>query len=210
VLGGAQAATVIGWDEPYDIPTEGAQQIALATQQIIAAETHIPATVDPLAGSYYVEQLTDETEQRLRSFMAEIDDEGGVLATIESGWLQSRFYDNAYEYEKSVANGELPIVGVNVFADDDNPDDGLFSAGDMLHEADEGVADRQGARLDQHRRSRDSMAVVHGLDAVREAAEGRENVVPPIKRAVVAGATLGEVTAALKDVFGGYQEGGRI
>jgi methylmalonyl-CoA mutase N-terminal domain/subunit len=211
VLGGAQAATVIGYDEAYDIPTADAQRIALRTQQIIAYETSIPATVDPLAGSYYVEALTDESEKRLRGFLEEIDERGGIVAAIESGWIQSRMYDRAYELEKGVENGDVNIVGVNLFADEATGEDdqGLFGTFD-LHESDDTVADRQIERLERCRENRDAAAVEAALASVRQAATDGKNVCWPLEEAVTAGATVGECMGAMKDVYGTYQEGGKF
>ena len=210
ILGGAQAVTVIGFDEAYDIPSEEAQRIALRTQQIIAYETSIPATVDPLAGSYYVEELTDESEKRMRAFLDEIDERGGMIAAVESGWIQSKMYDRAYALEKGTANGDVPIVGVNLFSSAATDGDNGVYAVESLHESDEGAADRQIERLTRHRHSRDHAAVQSALDVVREAARSGSNVCPAIESAVVAGATIGESMGALKDVYGVYQEGGRF
>ncbi|MDT7574171.1 MAG: methylmalonyl-CoA mutase, N-terminal domain [Pseudonocardiales bacterium] len=208
VLGGAQAITIIGYDEAYDIPTEDAQRVALRTQQVIAYETVIPATVDPLAGSYYVEALTDECEQGLRDFMATIDERGGVVAAVEDGWIKTLIYDRAYELEKGMANGEIPVVGVNAFAREDTEGD-VFEAGD-LHHSDDAIARRQIDRLVAVKATRDPAVVSAALRSVRESAERGTNVCWPIEEAVTVGATLGECMGALGEVYGRYVEGGRI
>jgi methylmalonyl-CoA mutase N-terminal domain/subunit len=210
VLGGGQAITVTGYDEAFDIPTEDAQRIALRTQQIIAYETNIPATVDPLAGSYYVEALTDEIEERMRNFMEQIEEQGGVLHAIESGWLQQRIYDSAYELEKGIANGDVPIVGVNVFTSRSEGNDEMFALDGDLHEQDDSIAEKQAQRLKQLRASRDADAFVRALEGVRVAALDGDNVIPSLEAAVTAGATLGECMGVLKDVYGIYHEGSKF
>jgi methylmalonyl-CoA mutase N-terminal domain/subunit len=210
VLGGGQAINVTGYDEAFDIPAEDAQLIALRTQQIIAYETNIPATVDPLAGSYYVEALTDEIEERMRDFMDQIQEQGGVLEAIESGWLQQRIYDSAYELERGVANGDIPIVGVNVFTTHSEGDDALFALEGDLHEQDDSIAEKQAERLSELRASRDAVVCANALDAVRVAALAGDNVIPALEAAVTAGATVGECMGILKGVFGTYQEGGKF
>lgn len=210
VLGGGQAINVTGYDEAFDIPAEDAQLIALRTQQIIAYETNIPATVDPLAGSYYVEALTDEIEERMCDFMEEIEKQGGVIQAIESGWLQQRIYDSAYELEKAIANGDIPIVGVNAFVSHSEGDDALFALEGDLHEQDDSIAQKQTERLSHLRTSRDAEAFVSALEGVRVAALAGDNVVPPLEVAVTAGATLGECMSVLKGVYGLYHEGGKF
>lgn len=210
VLGGGQAINVTGYDEAFDIPAEDAQRIALRTQQIIAFETNIPATVDPLAGSYYVEALTDEIEERMRDFMQKIEEQGGVLQAIESGWLQQRIYDSAYELEKGVANGDIPIVGVNVFTSQSEGDDGLFSLVGDLHEQDDSIAKKQAERLDHLRATRNADALTRALEGIRVAAVAGDNVIPSLEVAVTDGATVGECMGVLKGVYGIYQEGSKF
>jgi methylmalonyl-CoA mutase N-terminal domain/subunit len=209
VLGGAQAVTCIGYDEAYDIPSQESQLVALRTQQIIAYETQIPATVDPLAGSYYVETLTNQIEDQLRGFMETLDEMGGVVPAIESGWLHGRIYDRAYDLEMGIAEGTVPVVGVNLFASPNSKDETLFPLDGELHHQDDGVAGRQSELLRKHRASRDSDAVALSLEEVRKAASSGQNVVWPIEGAVTCGATVAECMTALRDVFGTYQEGGR-
>ncbi len=209
VLGGAQAITIIGFDEAYDIPTEDAQRIALRTQQIIAYETAVPSTVDPLAGSYYVEALTDECESRMRQFIEEIDEHGGVVRAVEDGWLISVLYDRAYELEKGIASGEIPVVGVNAFVREGSGEADAFEVA-HLHETDDAIARRQVEALQAHRARRDSGAVSTALADVSAAAREERNVCWPLETAVTAGATVGECVRVLADVFGRYQEGGRL
>lgn len=210
ILGGAQAATIIGYDEAYDIPSEEAQRVGLRTQQILAYETHIPATVDPLAGSYYVEALTDESEQRLAEFIAKIDERGGIVKAIEDGWIHELMYDRAYELEKGIADGDIPVVGVNKFASGGGSDTDLYTLDGALHEVDDTVASRQIGRLERHRATRDDTRVRTAVDEIRQAAKDDRNVCPAIEVAVTAGATVGECMSALRDVYGVYHEGGRI
>ncbi|WP_291409723.1 methylmalonyl-CoA mutase [Actinophytocola sp.] len=210
ILGGAQAATVIGYDEAYDIPSEEAQRVGLRTQQILAYETHIPATVDPLAGSYYVEALTDESEQRLAAFLAKIDERGGVVKAIEDGWIQELMYDRAYELEKGIANGDVSVVGVNTFATGGATDADLYTLDGALHQVDETVVARQVDRLERHRAKRDGAATRRAVDDIRRAAQDDRNVCPAIEVAVTAGATVGECMSALRDAYGVYHEGGKI
>jgi methylmalonyl-CoA mutase, N-terminal domain len=210
VLGGQQAATVIGFDEAYDIPTEESQRLALRTQQIIAYETSVPATVDPLAGSYYVEALTDESEQRMREFIDRVDGRGGMLASIEDGYLHSLMYERAYELEKQIADGEVTVVGVNAFPSaSQDTDEALFDV-ESLHETDHTAAERQVARLRAFRERRDDAAVSAALTEVREAARKHANVCWPLERAVTVGATMGECMGTMLEVFGRYQEGGKF
>jgi methylmalonyl-CoA mutase, N-terminal domain len=210
VLGGGQAINVTGYDEAFDIPTEDAQRIALRTQQIIAYETNIPAAVDPLAGSYYVEALTDEIEERMRDFMQQIEHQGGVIRAIESGWLQQRIYDHAYELEKGVANGDIPIVGVNVFTTPSEGDDAMFALDGDLYEQDDSIAKKQTERLGELRATRDADMFASALETLRAAALVGDNVMPSLEIAVTAGATVGECMGVLKDVYGVYQEGGKF
>lgn len=210
VLGGQQAITVICYDEAYDIPTEEAQTIALRTQQIIAYETSIPATVDPLAGSYYVEALTDESERRMRAFMATVEGRGGMVKSIEDGYLQGLIYERAYKLENEIANGEVTVVGVNAFArSEQDSDDALFDV-EFLHDADDTIARRQVERLYDVRAHRDDSTVRATLTEVRAAAASHANVCWPLEKAVTAGATMGECMSSMAEVFGRYQEGGRI
>ena len=210
VLGGGQAITVICYDEAYDIPTKEAQRVALRTQQIIAHETHLAATVDPLAGSYYVEAMTDETEERIVGLLDEIAEQGGIITAIESGWLQQRMYDNAYALEKQIASGEFPVVGVNLFASDDAGVEGLFPLDEDLHSVDEDVSERRAEYVAAYRETQDKAAVQRSLDDVRRAAEAEDNVVPPLEASLEVGATLGQCVSALKDVYGVYLEGGKF
>ena len=209
VLGGAQAITIIGFDEAYDIPTEEAQTIALRTQQIIAYETAIPATVDPLAGSYYVEALTDECESRMRAFIEEIEQHGGIVQAVEDGWIAALLYDRAYEQEKGIASGEIPVVGVNAFVRDGTTEQDSFEVAD-LHETDDAIARRQVERLTAHKAARNATAVTESLAAITSAAQEKRNVCWALEAAVTAGATVGECMDALGTVFGRYREGGRL
>ncbi|HVC40127.1 MAG TPA: methylmalonyl-CoA mutase family protein [Candidatus Dormibacteraeota bacterium] len=199
VLGGTQSLHTNAMDEVLALPTAKAAQIALRTQQIIAFETGVAATIDPLGGSFFVEDLTNRMEMEAEAYFAEIDARGGVLACIESGFFQSEIADAAFRYQQQLDRGERIVVGVNAFT----------SAEDVappLLQIDPAVEAEQIARLANVRRDRDGEAVRLRLEALREAAQGPENLMPKIIDAVRALCTEGEITATLTEVFGGYRE----
>lgn len=210
VLGGAQAIHVLSYDEAFDIPSPESARIALRTQQILAYETHLTSTVDPLAGSYYVEAMTDAIEEQAREFIDTLDEKGGVAAAVESGWLQSRVSQGAYDFELAIANGDQPQVGVNVFEDPAVKAEEQFADERQLHQVDPAVVERRVDALERHRADRDSDDVAAALADVRRAASSDENVVWPIEQAVTHGATLGECVGVLRETFGEFHEGGRI
>jgi methylmalonyl-CoA mutase N-terminal domain/subunit len=200
VLGGAQSLHTNGFDEALGLPTEEAARIALRTQQIIGYESGIADTPDPLAGSYFVEKLTDEVERLAWEYIAKIDEMGGAVAAIESGYQMDEIGDSAYAYTKSIDDDERIIVGVNKFNVDDEPEPNVFPI-------DPSLAIGQLARLKKFKEDRDQAKVAATLEAVREAARGTANVLIPMKEALRAHATLGEVSDALRDVYGTYQPG---
>ncbi len=200
VLGGTQSLHTNGFDEALGLPTEEAARIALRTQQIIGYESGIADTPDPLAGSYFVEKLTDEVERLAWEYIAKIDEMGGAVAAIESGYQMDEIGDSAYAYAKSIDDDERIIVGVNKFGVDDEPEPNVFPI-------DPSLAVGQIARLKKFKEDRDQAKVAATLDAVREAARGTANVLIPMKEALRAHATLGEVSDALRDVYGTYQPG---
>jgi methylmalonyl-CoA mutase N-terminal domain/subunit len=199
VLGGTQSLHTNGKDEALALPTAAAAKVALRTQQIIGYESGVADVVDPLAGSYYVETLTNELIQRARALIAEVDDLGGSIAVIESGWMQSRIADSAYLAQQAIESGEQVVVAVNTFAD---------GGGDTvkipLQRVEDAVERDQIERLRAFRASRNALLVKQRLDDVRRAAMGRDNLMPFFIDAVDAGATLGEVCDVLRDVFGVY------
>jgi methylmalonyl-CoA mutase N-terminal domain/subunit len=198
-LGGCQSLHTNSLDEAYALPSEHAVTIALRTQQVIAYESGIPAVPDPLGGSYFLERLTLDVEAAADAYIRRIDQMGGMINAIERGYPQTEIANASYEYQHSVEQGENVIVGVNKFTEDQEQPLRLL-------QVDETAEGRQTERLSDLRRRRSASEVARTLDALRRAAEGKENTMPYILDAVRAYATLGEMCAALKDVFGGYTE----
>ena len=199
VLGGVQSLALSCYDEALSIPTEKAQRIAVRTQQIIAEEIGVTNTVDPLGGSYYVESLTDELLRRATELLAEVDERGGAVECIETGYMQRLIQDEAYRVEQRIADCEKVIVGVNKYTETEEPE------APLLFRPDERVMREQLARLEEHRRSRDTSAVEASLGALGAAAAGDADLMPHILDAVRAEATLGEICGTLRDVFGDYR-----
>lgn len=200
VLGGTQSLHTDSYDEALALPTDRAALIALRTQQIIAEETGVANTIDPLGGSYFVEALTNKMESGALDYFAKIDAMGGMVAAIEKGFPQREIQDSAYRYQKAVERGEQTIVGVNKYQMEDEP------AEIPILVIDESVRQHQVERLEQTRVRRDSGAVAKALDKLRLAARKDENTMPATIEAVRAYATLGEICAALRDVYGIYEE----
>jgi methylmalonyl-CoA mutase, N-terminal domain len=199
VLGGTQSLHTNSLDEALALPTEAAATLALRTQQIIAHETGVTGVVDPLGGSYYVEQLTREMERGTLEYFATIDRMGGMVEAIEAGYPQREVAESAYRLHQAVERREQVIVGVNGFVEqDERPIPTLY--------IDEAAAARQIARLRQLRVDRDNGRVHRSLDALKRAAEGRDNTMEPLLEAARAYATLGEMCDALRDVWGEYEE----
>ena len=201
VLGGTQSLHTNSRDEALSLPTEESVQIALRTQQILAHESGVADTVDPLAGSYYVEHLTNEIERRAQAYLDRIEALGGALRAIERGFIQQEIQETAYQYQKAVESGEQVIVGVNeyVVPEERRP---------RLLKVDPAVGERQRARLAALRARRDGEAVSQCLAALEEAARGTENLMPHFLRCVEAYATLGEICGVLRRVFGEYRPEG--
>ncbi len=200
VLGGTQSMHVCSYDEAFTIPTEESARIALRTQQIIAHETGVTKTVDPLAGSYYVEHLTNQIEKAANEIIEKIMADGGMVKAIEEGRIQKMIADRAYEYEKEVQSGARVIVGRNKYKIDE---------GDRevkLHESDPAQLEKQKKKLAETKSKRDGSEVAARLAALKTAAQGDENLVPFVIDAVKAYATIGEITGVLKDVFGEFNE----
>jgi methylmalonyl-CoA mutase N-terminal domain/subunit len=199
VLGGVQSLALSCYDEALSIPTEKAQRIAVRTQQIIAEETGVTNTVDPLGGSYYVEWLTDELERQARALLDEVDARGGAVACIETGWMQQHIQDEAYRTERAIAVGDKVIVGVNRHTETEE------GGAPLLFRPDDTVMVAQAARLTAHRARRDTAAVDVALGGIRQAAISDQPLMPRILDAVRLEATLGEICGALRAVFGEYQ-----
>jgi methylmalonyl-CoA mutase, N-terminal domain len=196
VLSGAQAVHTMSWDEALGLPSEESVLLALRTQQIIAHESGVARTADPLGGSYHLEALTDELDRRASAMMASIEEHGGVVAGIEDGSLEHAIAESAYEQQRQIEAGERVIVGVNRFARDESPAEvHPFVVG-------RDVLDRQLGRLQSVRSSRDDGAVEEALARLRNVARGDDNTMPAILDAVRAYATVGEISRALADVFG--------
>lgn len=199
VLGGTQSLHTNSKDEAMALPTEESVTVALRTQQIIAYESGVTNTVDPLAGSFYVEKLTDELEAEATAIIKLIDDRGGMVAAIEQGIVQKQIEESAYRFGQSIDSGERVIVGVNKFTSDEPPAINLF-------EVPESTTQRQLEKLRDVRASRDATRVEAALAAVKSAAAGSDNLMPPILEAVRAYATVGEICSTLASVFGEYSE----
>jgi methylmalonyl-CoA mutase N-terminal domain/subunit len=198
VLGGTQSLHTNGYDEALSLPSEESATLALRTQQVIGYESGVAGVVDPLAGSYYVEALTDEIEAGARALIAQVDELGGAARAIELGFYQEAIARSAYEIQKAQESGERVVVGVNRFTDD-SPPPALELPDFSALEA------QQRARLAEARQRRNAAAVQAALTALRSAATATEPLMPPILAAVRARATLGEISDALRDVWGVYR-----
>jgi methylmalonyl-CoA mutase N-terminal domain/subunit len=201
VLGGTQSLHTNGYDEALGLPTEEAATLALRTQQILAEETGVADTADPLAGSWYVERLTDDLEARAREWLAEVEAHGGAVAAIESGFVKSAIADNAYQRELARERGEEAIVGVNRHA-------GGEEAVVPVQRIDSDSVERQIARTAAAKAAQDVDRVVRALERVTGAADSAENLLPVMKEALLAGATLGQTAGALRSVFGEHRPHG--
>ena len=197
VLGGAQSLHTNSMDEALGLPTENAARIALRTQQVIGYESGVPDTADPLGGAYAIEHLTNEIERRAADYIRKIDDIGGMLRAIETGYVQREIEQSAYEYQREVESGEQVVVGVNRFANKEETSIPLFRINEELEQ-------QQIERLRSVRARRDASAAREALGGVEQAARGEENLMPRIIRAVEASATLGEISDRLRGVFGEY------
>ncbi len=197
VLGGTQSLHTNGKDEALALPTAESARVALRTQQIIGYESGAADVVDPLAGSYYVESLTDALIERAKSLIDEIDGLGGSVEAIASGWMQARIAESAYRAQQEIESGRAVVVGVNRFVE---PDAG--GVGPVLQRIDPAIEREQVARLAAYRAERDGALVEQRLDDVRRAAEGNDNLMPHFVEAVDAGATLGEICNVLREAFG--------
>jgi methylmalonyl-CoA mutase N-terminal domain/subunit len=200
VLGGTQSLHTDAYDEALALPTDRAALIALRTQQIIADETGVANTVDPLGGSYFVEALTEKMEREALNYFEKIDAMGGMVSAIEKGFPQREIHDSAYQYQKAVERGDQVIVGVNKYVMEEEP------AAVPILVIDESVRDHQVERLEQTKSRRDAGAVANALEKLKQAAERKENTMLATIEAVRAYATLGEICSSLRDVYGVYEE----
>jgi methylmalonyl-CoA mutase cobalamin-binding domain/chain len=201
VAGGAQSLHVSGMDEALAIPSELAMKVALRTQQILLEESGIAGTIDALGGSYAVEALTDRIDGQAREYLERIDELGGTVACIESGWFQQEIADAAYRYQLAKESGELRVVGVNAYRDAEEQPVPF-----EIHRVDPEVEERKIAELAELRLSRDQARVDQRLEELREAAAGDGNLMPATIEAVRARATGGEIVEAVRAVFGSYVE----
>jgi len=200
VMGGTQSLHTNGFDEALSLPTERSARIALRTQQVVGYETGIVDTPDPLAGSYFVETLTDEVERLAWEYIRRIDDKGGAVEAIEAGFQQGEIEQAAYEYAKGIDDGERVIVGLNRFTNDGDDEPELIPV-------DPAVERGQRQRLAAFKADRDAALIAARLADVADAARGTQNLLYPMKEALRAKATLGEVSDALRQVFGSYHPG---
>ncbi|EMA57935.1 acyl-CoA mutase large subunit family protein [Halorubrum kocurii] len=200
VLGGTQSLHTNGKDEALALPTEQSVRTALRTQQILAHESGAADTIDPLAGSYYVENLTDGIEEDAFEILEEVDRRGGMLEAVKSQWVQRQIQDVAFERQREIEEGDRVIVGVNEFEVDEEPEMDL-------EEVDPEQEQNQRERLNEVKADRDGEAVDDALASLRDAAQGSENVMPHIVDAVKAYATVQEVSDVLRDEFGEYKPG---
>ncbi|WCN36870.1 acyl-CoA mutase large subunit family protein [Aneurinibacillus uraniidurans] len=198
VLGGTQSLHTNSRDEALALPTEESARIALRTQQIIAYETGVTDTVDPLAGSYFVESLTDQIEQQVLDYMKKIEDIGGAVAAVEQGYMQREIHEKAYEFQKQVESGEEVVVGVNKFRIEGEKQPELLRVDPSLGKV-------QRAKLEELRARRDNDKVQTALEALRAGAQGTDNLMPLILDAVRVYATIGEICGVLREEFGEYR-----
>jgi methylmalonyl-CoA mutase N-terminal domain/subunit len=198
VLGGTQSLHTNSRDEALGLPTEESARIALRTQQIIANESGVADVIDPLGGSWVIEAMTDEIEGRAGAYIRKIDEMGGMVQAISEGYVQREIQEAAYGWQKQVEAKEAVVVGVNAFRVDDPPV--------TVMKVDPALEERQVARLRAFRAGRNATQAKRALEAVRAAAKGKENLMVPILAAVKAQATLGEISDALREVFGEYRE----
>jgi methylmalonyl-CoA mutase N-terminal domain/subunit len=199
VLGGTNSLHTNSMDEVLSLPTERAAQIALRTQQVLAHETGVANTIDPLGGSYFIEQLTDEMERGAQRYFDEIDAQGGVLRCIENGFFQREIADAAFEFERKLEANERIIVGVNAYKDGESGDVPTLRIGPETEQG-------QVRRLKALRARRDNTSATIRLEELKAAARGNDNLMPPLLACVKAYATEGEIMTALKEVFGVYRE----
>lgn len=198
VLGGTQSLHTNAYDEALGLPTDESALLALRTQQVIAFESGVANTVDPLGGSYFVERLTDEIQKAAEELIAEIEGMGGAVAAIEDGWMQAQIEESAYREARRQSDGDSVVVGVNAYqSDHDEPIPVL--------EVDPQLETEQVEKLDGWRNTRDQPAVDRALARIEDDARGDANLLPGMKDALQLGASVGEVSDAIRVVFGSYR-----
>jgi methylmalonyl-CoA mutase N-terminal domain/subunit len=197
VLGGTQSLHTNGYDEALSLPTEAAAKIALRTQQIIAFESGVTDTVDPLAGSYFIEALTNEIEAAAQLYLDKIDAMGGAVKAIEQDYIQQEIAASAYQYQNDIESGDKILVGVNKFTQQENAPSGVFRVDDSIRKM-------QIEKITKLKNKRNGKAVEEALQQLRIAAKGTENLMPFIVSSVENYATLGEIADILREVFGEY------
>ncbi len=198
VLGGTQSLHTNSMDEAYALPTEKAVRIALRTQQIIAHESGITNTIDPLAGSYFVESLTNQIEEAAMRYIKKIDDMGGILTAIERGFIQNEITDSAYRYQRAVDKGEKIVIGINKYSNNEKVNIETLKVNPEVEE-------KQKRRLQKLRKQRDNEKVKRALAEIKKVSSSEENLMPAVLDAVKSYVTLGEICNVLKEVFGEYR-----
>jgi methylmalonyl-CoA mutase N-terminal domain/subunit len=199
VLGGTQSLHTNSYDEALSLPSQHAAELALRTQQIIAYETGVGDTIDPVAGSWYIEHLTDEVERDAAEYVKRIDDMGGALAAVERGFQAGEIHENAFRIQRDIEAHRRIVVGVNDFVDEEIAPQGL-------HQHDPTVGERRREQLARLRAGRDGAAVDAALKRIEDAARGDENLIPLLIEAVERYATLGEICARLRGAWGEQRE----
>ena len=202
VLGGIQSMACCAYDEALSLPTEESATLALRTQQLLAYESGVADTIDPLAGSYYVESLTDRIEKEATEYLAKIDKMGGAVAAIEQGYMQKEMALHAYEYQKAIETGRQTVIGVNKYMDNKPVEQ------NEVLKADLSVGERQVKRVNEMKARRDNDAVKASLTRLKEACKGTDNLMPYLIDAVKTYATLGEICGVMREVFGEYRQDG--
>lgn len=200
ILGGTQSLALCAKDEAESIPTRESATLALRTQQLLAFESGIADTIDPLGGSYYVEALTDQIEREAREYIHKIDEMGGAVAAIEQGYMQQEMATHAFEYEQEIESGKRTVIGVNKYVIEDEEHH------TQLLQVDPAVGDRHMAKLKKLKETRDNAAVEKALANVRKVARSEENIMPCLIEAVKTYATLGEICGVLREEFGEYHQ----
>lgn len=199
VLGGAQSLHTNSWDEALSLPTEETASLALRTQQIIAEETNIPVSVDPCGGAYTIEKMTLEIQKKVLILIKKIDSMGGMISSIENGWVQREIQESAFKYQKEIDKGEKMIVGLNCFNEDYDSDISLTKINPEIER-------EQRGRLESLRKKRNNKVLKNSLKSLSDAAKNDDNLMPYILNAAKSHATLGEISDELRNVFGLYKE----
>ena len=202
ILGGAQSLATCAKDEAIALPTEHSATLALRTQQLLAYESGAANTVDPLAGSYYVESLTDKIEQEAYEYIKKIDEMGGAVAAIEKGYMQQEMAAHAYAYQRDIETGDFTVVGVNKFVDNKPQEEQDVLLADLA------IAEKQIGKVNNMKAKRDQAAVDKALAELKQACEGTDNLMPYIINAAKGYATLGEICGVMREVFGEYKQTG--